>query len=423
MKRLLHDVPRWHLYLHRDARGLSAATPEDTALRCLEDELFDRLFSGECELLPPAQQDAKHGPWAKQLHAACEQLPAFARLADQCRGDALAAATAVESLFQDLNPRPPTPQEASGVPPRRRMAQACEKAALAVEELHDAQTGFEHVDFAIPGTRPGTATNTTDAGSTNLARRLSRDERLRRIALLAGRFKRILASKRRERVRHGADELSDVEQGADTSRLLPVELARLSHPRQRLAFLRDFTERRCLQYQLRGNEHLGKGPLVACLDKSSSMDGARDVWATAVALALLDVAQRERRPFALLCFDTDVRYRAVVPAGGQLPQDGLFVGCDGGTDIGFALSQGLDVIADRSSRRLRKADLVLVTDGESDTGTASEVRARAAALGVTTLGFGIGIHSAALTPWCDEAVAIQSLTALEAGAADALASL
>src|SRR5262249_57156426 len=29
----------------------------------------------------------------------------------------------------------------------------------------------------------------------------------------------------------------------------------------------------------------------------------KDIWATAVALALLDVAQHEKRPFALLCFD------------------------------------------------------------------------------------------------------------------------
>ena len=327
----------------------------------------------------------------------------------------------MEALLRELGPPPQQPQAAAPVA-RRKLANACERAAQAVDALHDAQAGLEHVDFSPPGKHPGTHASRPDSGSSALARRLTQDERLRRIALLAGRFKRILASKRREHVQHGAGELSDVEQGADTSRLLPVELARLRSPLQRLAFLRDFTERRCLQYQLTSRETLGKGPLVACLDKSHSMDGARDVWSTAVALALLDTAQRERRPFALLCFDTDVRYRALVPVGGQLPQEGLFLHCGGGTDIGLALSDGLDVIAQRPGK-LRKADVVLITDGESDNSTAQQLRARAASLDVTVLGFGIGISSNALAPWCDEAVAVESLSALDTQAADALASI
>src|SRR6185312_10631442 len=112
-----------------------------------------------------------------------------------------------------------------------------------------------------------------------------------------------------------------------------VELAGLLHPRRMLALLRDLVESRALQYKLEGSESLGKGPLVVCLDKSGSMAGAADIWATAVALALLEVAQRQRRPFALLSFDARVKDEVIVAPGEMLPEGALFIGCAGGTDI------------------------------------------------------------------------------------------
>jgi hypothetical protein len=120
-------------------------------------------------------------------------------------------------------------------------------------------------------------------------------------------------------VRHGADEITDVEQGADLARALPAELAKLCPPRHRLDFMRSFLERQVLQYQLSGNETLGRGPLVLLLDKSASMEGTKDIWSTALALALLEHAHAERRPFVLVDFNSRVTYEATVEPGGQLP--------------------------------------------------------------------------------------------------------
>ena len=39
-----------------------------------------------------------------------------------------------------------------------------------------------------------------------------------------------------------------------------------------------------------GTEPLAKGPLVVLLDESGPMDGDKDIWSTAVALALLEIA-------------------------------------------------------------------------------------------------------------------------------------
>jgi hypothetical protein len=353
MKRLLFDVSRWHLMLHREHRQMARANDRDVPLLRLEDELFERLYTGEGERLPPGKTNPVLRPWAERIHATCDQLPAFARLGAECRGDAAAAAAAVETLLREMNvpppeqPPAPEPPGSSKDPLRRPLAAACAQAARAVEELRDASEGLAQVDFR-GGHAPGVGTQNGVPGEhpevRPLAALLRNDQRLRRIAALAGRFKRIAANKRRQRVKHGTDEITDVEQGADLAQALPSELSKLSHRLLRLDFMRSLLERQVMQYRLAGAETLGKGPLVVLLDKSGSMDGPRDVWATALALALLDHAQRERRTYALLGFDSRVKFEAVVKPGEPIPGEGLFVGCGGGTEIAVALARGLEII-------------------------------------------------------------------------------
>jgi uncharacterized protein with von Willebrand factor type A (vWA) domain len=428
MKRIVMDVPRWNVYLHRDARGMEGTRGDrDNPIQKFEDELFDRLYSGETERLPEKKQDQKLRAWADAVHLACEQLPAFSRLASECRGDAMAAGTAVETLMAELAPQLPQEQDhkaPESKPPenalRKNLGRGCEKASAAIDELRETMEGLAEAGFSgmpgnssqIGGTMPAKAVRA-------LAARLKSDARLKQVALLAGRFKRIAASKRRSRVKHGADEIADIEQGGDLARLLPSELVKLAHPKLRLAFMRSLVEKTSLQYQLIGSEPLGKGPLVVLLDKSGSMDGPRDVWATALTLALLDQAQRERRTFALLGFDYHVKYESVVKPGEPLPEEALFTACAGGTEIGVALSRGLELIKmDRG--QLKKADVVLVTDGGSDPGSATKIREDALAMGVTILGLGIGVEREWLQPWCDDIQAVQDLTTIDDKSAEKL---
>ena len=425
MNRILFDVSRWHLLLAREHRQKPRANLEDHPQLRLEDELFERLYSGEGERLPPQQVNPALRPWAERFHATCDELPSFTRLAAECRGDAAAAATAVESILLEMqlpppeDPPSPEPPGSSKDPLRRPLTAACAQASRAVEELRDATEGLAQVLFHVPGTGTVDPTRADQPQVLPLAARLKNDHRLRRIAELAGRFKRIAASKRRQRVKHGADEISDVEQGGDLPRALPSELSKLSHRLLRLDFLRSLLERQILQYQLSGSDTLGKGPLVVLLDKSGSMDGMRDVWATALALALLDHAQRERRMYALLGFDGSVKFEAVVKPGEPLPENGLFIACGGGTAIDAAVARGLEIIRTHPGA-LKKADLVLVTDGGADTTSAPELRQQAAQLGVTILGLGIGIDPEWLAPWCDEIHTVSNLSTVDDAVADPL---
>ena len=428
MKRILFDVPKWHLLQHRESRQLSLAAPNDGRMLRLEDELFERLYAGECDRIDPDATNPALRTWAERIHATCEQLPAFTRLAAECRGDAAAASAAVETLLDEIpdlpSPdAPPPPAGSSKDPLRRPLARACAEASRAVEDLRDATDGLASIAFG-----PGTGTEIGPAGTGEkvlpLAARLRDDVRLRRIALLAGRLKRIAASKRRQRVKHGADEITDIEQGADLARALPAELSKLTHPLRRLDFMRGLLERQVLQYQLMGSETLGRGPLCVLLDKSSSMsadNGSKDIWATALALALLEHAHAEHRPFALIDFNGAVIYETLVMPGDQLPQAALFVGCAGGTSIATAVDRGLELIR-ASPGVLRKSDLVLITDGGSTTDDAPALRVKALAQNVTILGLAIGMPPEVLAPWCDEAHGVINLSTVDEGLAAPLFS-
>ena len=419
MKRIIYDVGKWSIYLHRDARGLPSVDADDHAERRFEDELFERLYAGDAERLSPEDQDTQLAAWAESVHATCHALPDFARLSSETRGDAFAAATAIEKLMDELRPKM---QQATPDAPalRRAMRAGCEKASAAVDEARSVTEGLEQVAFGSAAGRGHVAgASRPNPSSRSLAVRIRDDARLRRIALLAGRFKRIAATKHRQRVRHGADEVSDIELGADVGRLLPSALVRLRHPKLKLALLRDLSERRCLQYALRGSETLGKGPLVVALDKSGSMDGPPDTWSTAVALALLDVAQRERRPFALLGFDEGIKHEVIVKPGELLPETELFVSCGGGTDIANVMARSLEII-ETNPGAMKRADIVLITDGGSSIEQAASLRARAATLGVTILGFGIGVEPSSLVPWCDEVHSVLDLDRIDDHSAEVM---
>ena len=105
--------------------------------------------------------------------------------------------------------------------------------------------------------------------------------------------------------------------------------------------------------------------------------------------------------------------------GEPLPEAGLLVGCGGGTDIGLALRRGMAIIGEKS-RKLGRADLVLVTDGESDVSPAPAIRDEAKNLGVSILGLGIGVGRGQLAPWCDEVQVVGDLSRIDDAAAERL---
>jgi uncharacterized protein with von Willebrand factor type A (vWA) domain len=219
------------------------------------------------------------------------------------------------------------------------------------------------------GTGVGAGGRTSAGRQIELGRRLIGNPKLRRLGALVGRMRQQALALRRRTFERSSEEVHAVETGRELEHLLPPELLALRHPLLRRDFARRLVEGNLLTYRLRGADERGRGPMVVCLDGSSSMAGEKELWAKAVALTLLELARRQRRLFRFMCFasgdtplftlDLNPRDHHQVRVDRTLDVAEYFPG--GGTDFEMPLDAAADCLA---SARYRRGDVVLITDGE-----------------------------------------------------------
>jgi len=219
------------------------------------------------------------------------------------------------------------------------------------------------------GNTIGTGERTPPGQKLELGRRLAGNEKLKKLARMVGRMKFHAQALRKKVFERSSEELLEVEQGDALHRLLPHELLNLHHPVLRKDFYRRFLDQELIQYSLRGVEEKGKGPMIVCLDGSSSMSGDKEIWSKAVTLTLLEIARKQRRLFRSICFssaetplqvlDMNPRDRYEVETKTIMDLAEYFPG--GGTDFQKPLDAALDCL--RQSR-FKKGDIIFITDGE-----------------------------------------------------------
>jgi len=413
------DVSRWADYLFTSrasaSASLSSARRElsfaykaqgggsDVEDRRLDDlatatarEVFAGLYDeSEATVLDKPAPDTE---LVTRVHGQLQQLPEYAQLQGQVAGDPDLAAIATARLLSSVaaalpkmasEERKKAQQEASGAPVRgpaadadgvlRRMLRtACNDAAQAAAEAAEGMEGL------APGLGGAPAQHAQhDDGRIKLAERVSSDARLRRVMKLAGRLRRLASDGRKVRDELGADTLVGTTIGGDLPRALPTELGLLRHARLRRVQLAKLADRRLQQYHVVGNIPKGRGPIIVLLDESGSMEGDRNLWAAAVALACIGTAARERRACTVIGFNGSVRYIvrldthgkawrhdtsnvANATAMGACADLALHVASsrpDGGTQFAPPLQAALD-LEDGVTRE--RADLVLVTDGHAE---------------------------------------------------------
>jgi uncharacterized protein with von Willebrand factor type A (vWA) domain len=238
-----------------------------------------------------------------------------------------------------------------------RSAQLSEEIDRVAQDSHDFSLEFGQGGRLSAGER------------LELGRRLARNKKLGELARLVGRFKQDARALRRKTLDRGVAEAYDIERGADLGRLIPSELLSLHHPKLRADFHRRLLESAVLQYHLREDEQKGRGPMVVCIDVSSSMQGDKELWAKAVSLTLMDIARRQRRLFRAVLFssgpeslkvlDLNDRRRYQPELTKVLEMAEYFPG--GGTDFQAPIDAAVELLEDK---KLKRGDIVVITDGE-----------------------------------------------------------
>lgn len=436
MNRILYDVPRWSIYLHRRARRLWLPHKNDQPPVRFDDEVFERLFRGNAAPLPEAEQDKQNAEDAKGGHQYYEKIIEETGIAAHTRDDVQKAMLATAWL-REIKPPPGGLEEMPEGPPEEgdedpdkdglHGHDPGEQERQAEEKRDDAEaeSGLEDVSVDKDNKVSG---NKAEAVR-QIAEALKDDERLRKIGILAAKMKRIMMSKQRMKATAEADEFGDIELGGDLARLIPSELMKFRHPKLRKVVMRDLAEKKCLQWAVIAVEKKERGPILFCVSKAATMSGDKDIWANALSLALLDMAHRQRRAFLELGFNQKVFHVLPIRPGRPMLLEGLTVPFFGPTKVFPVLQRAMDAIdnvqkgvtADgRKTESMERLDVVLIADEGSDIAKAPEVRQWAETHDVRITGIGLGQGGGALKPWCGEHHVTDALDTVEDDVANAL---
>lgn len=236
---------------------------------------------------------------------------------------------------------------------------------------------------------------------TRLAKRMKSSSKLRQFAELAGRMKRVMLAKKASVVRNVKQETVGVTIGDDLTCVVPSEFALLANAATKPIFFKKLVEKQLLQWDKKGEEKLGEGPIILCIDESGSMIGDREMWAKAIMMAFMAVAEKGRRLFGLAKFASDLHAHNIYEfdyskGADQVDRDRILESIEtfdgGGTDFAPPLAYAISRIEQEKTEKWKTADIIFLTDGECrlDPTFVEEFNKRRKQLGVQAFGVIIG---------------------------------
>ena len=414
---LVYKVSRWNKMQYETERDTNTDLMKKEAaggqrhqqFPNFQREVFSRLINPMTKKL---DEPAPGSEWAQAFHQMADQVAEFGQLQDRCKGDpmwsGMATCTVAQSVVAKMKPQESNEDiqelqaqvdalkdlQDQGINVGDRMQQAQQALQQAQQQAQQlaqgldpamirqafrkgaeaAQDQIDNMQKAMNalswGDGPGQPqSNKNMQQKRDLMQKLNNSTKLKDIAELAGRLRRVAAQKQRTKSDFAREEINSVEQGNDFARLLPSEkLNLMGSEEQELLFFSRYTDGKCLQYSLKGKEEQGRGPIIICCDESGSMSGAPDTWAKAASLALLEVAQRQKRSWVFIHFSSRVTKIHKVEAG-KVDQ-GELINCmehfsGGGTSFELPLREAIKQVEDEGS--MKEADILFITDGAART--------------------------------------------------------
>ena len=196
-----------------------------------------------------------------------------------------------------------------------------------------------------------------------LAARVGQSKTLLEVARHLGRLKELMDGKRKNGYAYGRGEKYSLELGGDVNRAIASEFAMLAAPETLPLFLRKLQRKALKQYQRREPICKGSGDIICMLDESSSAKG-QAAWCKAVALALLDIAMRDQRRFAVVHFAGTGHFQTDLFLPGQYTREDVLrcaeTFLNGNTDYETPLCEALRLM---EVEGFENADMIFVTDG------------------------------------------------------------
>ncbi|WP_251860999.1 VWA domain-containing protein [Clostridium sp. Marseille-Q2269] len=217
------------------------------------------------------------------------------------------------------------------------------------------------------GDKPNKSSKIPFADKVEALERIRKSKKLKELSDIIGRFKDSALKDQKNKHKDGAVAIKSVRIGNNIIHTLPSEKMLLTNETTKKEFYRKFNQKQLLEYELESDKLKSKGPMVVCIDMSSSMKGIKEKWSKAVTIALLEIAQEQKRNFAAILFNEDATEPIIIEKGKREPEKILDIAerfDGGGTLFETPLQKALDVI---EQSKFKKADIVFITDGHSYT--------------------------------------------------------
>ncbi|HHO53566.1 MAG TPA: VWA domain-containing protein [Deltaproteobacteria bacterium] len=309
-----------------------------------------------------------------------------------------------------------------------------EAAAEALSEVSEAAAMgaietdrvARHLERFLPGvgwsTAPGQLQLSLLERLDQLTSLLEQLEALNELADALGRLED--ASDRQGRSEGGREEVVGVRLGGEVATALPGELALLGDAETEDLFYQRLMDRRLVSLELTGTGDEGqaqgerRGPVIACIDTSASMEGDPELAAKALVLAVCRKAIPRGRPVHLILFGGPGERSEIRLRRGLGGLEGMLAFLErsfhSGTDFDGPLLRAMDLLEESE---LELADVLVVTDGLCRAGAdvverVAEVRERT---GVRVWSVVLGHRDThGVEPFSDEVLQLDPLEATDA---------
>lgn len=254
-----------------------------------------------------------------------------------------------------------------------KLRKAREMIEISVSKAaSEAQRGTEKAEKALEvlgaGTANGSSFNSSQiAEQVILYEKLYSKNKIEDILKLLGQIK----SRNKERWyktrKNRSTKLMGISPGSEISNLISEEKFNLTDDRLEMELFLRLQEGSALVHKSKAIADQ-VGPMIFCLDESGSMSWKnRNIESKALALAMLDIAVRQKRKFATVHFSNTVEkifyiknVNAPDVTNKLLEIAGHFIG--GGTLFTPPLKKALEII--EKENYMKEADIIFITDGE-----------------------------------------------------------
>lgn len=378
------SLRRGHDFLMGNDRARVALDPSRDGSDNAAADMLAAAYEPDPKLVPRCVDETRHAYLTQLMdtaeYRALHQQTTLDEVAAELAATAYAEGYCQLVQQQEKQDAKSAKRKGLGAPKRKAtpdpMAAEMARLKAAAGALARAESDIsDYRDACGLGLGSGSGTGAMDAKrSAALFRKVRSSETLRRIAELAGRFRRVAQSKQRAKTDHGMDDLVGVTLGGDVGKLIPSELADLAADDEALELdlLRRLAENQAMVRDFRGIEPQGKGPVIVCVDESGSMGGNKIETAKALALALVWVARKQRRWVGLVAYsgDSGERVLSLPPTAGDERNPELldwlekFIGQ--GSTLDVPLRELPRYYAEDMKAPPGKTDVVLITDAIVD---------------------------------------------------------